>query len=298
MKYSMKSSVVVIGLFFVFQMGFGQHFLTPADSLSIKRRNAVFASHTLGGIGTLSYLSIAWYGAEQQSRFHWFNDNDQWLGMDKWGHAITAYQITRIGEMNYKWTGCSAIRSRRNAALTSLIFLSSIEILDGFSPLWGASWGDLLSNVSGIGLAYFNNENHLIQYNMKFSFRPNNISDYRPEVLGSNLLEQSLKNYNGQTYWLTFSHKNIVPWLGFSMGYGADGMTGGKENVEINEAGENVPNFIRTPITRLSLDVQLDKIHTSYPWLNTVLKGMSFIKIPFPSIDYRWKEGKLGASWY
>jgi uncharacterized protein YfiM (DUF2279 family) len=298
MKYVIKSSIITVGLFFVLNNSIAQDIYQSLDSVSKFRRNLVFGSHVLGGVGSLSVLSIAWYAEGEQSAFHWFNDNDQWLGMDKLGHLTTAYQITRIGALNYRWAGISEQKANRNAAITSVIFLTGIEVLDGFSVNWGASWGDMLANVAGVGLAFTNKSNHKLQFNLKFSYKPNDIANYRPELLGSNILEQSLKNYNGQTYWITLSNRDKINWLGISIGYGADGMTGGKRNVGLNASGETVPEFTRTAITRISLDLQLDKIKTKNSFLNTLLKGASFIKIPFPSIDYRWQEGRLGASWY
>ena len=50
-----------------------------------------------------------------------------------------------------------------------------------------------------------------------------------------------LKDYNGQTYWLSanlksfFPGSNIPPWLNVAIGYGADGMFGGFENKWIDE---------------------------------------------------------------
>jgi hypothetical protein len=37
----------------------------------------------------------------------------------------------------------------------------------------------------------------------KFSFHTTQYAQYRPNVLGSSLAEQILKDYNGQTYWLS-----------------------------------------------------------------------------------------------
>jgi hypothetical protein len=37
----------------------------------------------------------------------------------------------------------------------------------------------------------------------KFSFHTTQYAQYRPNVLGSSLAEQMLKDYNGQTYWLS-----------------------------------------------------------------------------------------------
>jgi hypothetical protein len=62
------------------------------------------------------------------------------------------------------------------------------------------------------------------------------LTDYaskRPDVLGSNLPERIIKDYNGQTYWLSvnlhsfFKQSKIPKWLNLAVGYGADGMLSG-----------------------------------------------------------------------
>jgi hypothetical protein len=71
----------------------------------------------------------------------------------------------------------------------------------------------------------------------KFSFHTTQYAQYRPNVLGSSLAEQMLKDYNGQTYWLSvnlhsfYKGSKIPKWLNLAIGYGANGMlTGNGEN--------------------------------------------------------------------
>jgi hypothetical protein len=69
----------------------------------------------------------------------------------------------------------------------------------------------------------------------KFSFHTTQYAQYRPNVLGSSLAEQMLKDYNGQTYWLSVNTPSIKAqnpkWLNLAIGYGANGMlTGNGEN--------------------------------------------------------------------
>jgi hypothetical protein len=66
-----------------------------------------------------------------------------------------------------------------------------------------------------------------------FLFIPH-IQYRQTNVLGSSLAEQMLKDYNGQTYWLSVNlhsfYKN-PKWLNLAIGYGANGMlTGNGEN--------------------------------------------------------------------
>ena len=57
---------------------------------------------------------------------------------------------------------------------------------------------------------------------MKYSFKPSEYAKYRPDLLGSNFLQQSLKDYNGQVYWLSFNinafKKTSLPdWLNVAL---------------------------------------------------------------------------------
>lgn len=294
----LESSIILIGLFFAFFGSKANQLLEPTDSLSFKRRNFVVASHVIGSGAILGGLSYTWYRNTDQTAFHWFNDNDQWLGMDKVGHLFSAFQITRIGTLNYQWAGFNRKQSVLYSAISATSFLTVIELLDGYSDSWGASWGDLAFNTVGVGLAAIAQERNKLQFNLKFSYRINDFAQYRPKVLGSSGIEELLKNYNGQTYWLTVSNSKHLSWLGLSFGYGATGMTGGDQNVSENESGQMIPSFQRSPISRMSLDIQWDKIKTNNIYLKTFLKGISYIKMPFPSLDYHWSSQQLNFAWY
>jgi hypothetical protein len=86
--------------------------------------------------------------------------------------------------------------------------------------------------------------------------------------------------------------------LNISIGYGADGMLGGYENIAYDKNG-NI-SFNRQDIKRyrqwyLSPDVDLTKINTKSKLLRTVLAGLNAIKIPAPSLEL--SNGKLKGHW-
>jgi hypothetical protein len=68
---------------------------------------------------------------------------------------------------------------------------------------------------------------------LKYSFHRTDFAQVRPNVLGDGLTEEFLKDYNGQTYWLSaninsFLNLDFIPdWLNLAFGYGADGMLTG-----------------------------------------------------------------------
>ena len=122
----------------------------------------------------------------------------------------------------------------------------------------------------------------------KFSFQKSIYASQRPNVLGSTLTEQILKDYNGQTYWLSFNIKSfakeskIPKWINLALGYGADGMISGNGEIPDNYAG-----FQTTKKRQfyLSLDVDLTKIDTKSPVLKTFFSVFNTLKIPAPSIE-------------
>jgi hypothetical protein len=224
-------------------------------------------------------LNDLWYKDYPKSEFHWINDNSNWLQMDKVGHATTAYQVGMLGKDLMQWSGVGKKKALWYGGLYGAIFLTTIETLDGFSKEWGASWGDLIANTSGtmvfIGQELLWKEQRI---QMKYSFKPSTYADHRPDLLGSNFLQQTIKDYNGQVYWLSFNinafkNTSLPDWLNVAIGYGADGMYNGNPH----ESGTQREFYA-------SLDVNLRKIKTNKKFLDKALKIFSFIKVPMPAL--------------
>ena len=126
---------------------------------------------------------------------------------------------------------------------------------------------------------------------LKYSFHQTRYADIRPETLGSGFFEQALKDYNGQTYWLSANiwsfakDSNFPKWLNIAFGYGAEGMLYG-ENLPTNAIPQN-------PFRQfyLSFDIDLVKIPTKSKFLKSVFSVINFIKIPAPALEFRSKGG-------
>jgi hypothetical protein len=178
---------------------------------------------------------------------------------------------------------------------TGFIFLTSVEILDGFSAAWGASPSDVIANSAGYAFLVAQELAWKEQRVMlKFSMTPSPYAKYRPDLLGKNFQEQLLKDYNAQTYWLSLnvgsfmkSHPQFPKWLNVAVGYGADGMI----SAEADKSGKLNESFSRTRQFYLSLDLDLHRIKTKKLWLNTLLQTVGFIKIPFPTLEYNTDKG-------
>ena len=266
----------------------------PLERITRRRRTLLVAGgETVIAASTLIGLNQLWYKQYPRSSFHVFNDNDEWLQMDKAGHAYTAYTAAFISSRWWYWTGKSTKRGAWISGITAFAYQSSIEVMDGFSTGWGFSWGDIAAN--GLGSAAYISQVlgwHEIRIEPKFGFRPSGLAPYRPELLGKNTGEQILKDYNGQTYWLSvnvasfLSEETRFPhWLNVAVGYGANGMTGGSSNpVMYNDAGNEI-TFSRYRQFYLSLDIDTYRLKVKSRFLRVILHSIGMIKIPAPGIE-------------
>ena len=266
------------------------NFFKPSDTLNIQRRNAVIISETVLSSAAIIGLSQLWYKDYPKSDFHFINDNNEWLQMDKIGHFYSAYHLGYASKNALKWSGLSHKNQLIYGATFGFAFLSAVEILDGYSAAWGASSGDIVANASGTALLISQEllwkEQRIVP---KFSFHTTKYPSMRPNVLGKTLNEQILKDYNGQTYWLSvnihsfFKESKIPGWLNIAFGYGADGMISGNDDY----LAQNGTFFeSRSRKFHLSLDADLTKIRTKSHFLKTIFSIFNTIKIPAPSVEF------------
>lgn len=263
--------------------------LLAQDSTSVnkKRVKTIVYGGTLTYGVTLIGLNELWYKNSPQTNFHFFNDNHEWLQVDKVGHCFTAYQISRGGAKSFEWAGYSPKKAALLGAITGLIFQTPIEILDGFSSEYGASWGDVIGNTIGSSMLYAQyaawDELRLI---LKFSYYKSNYAALRPNVLGSNFAEEVMKDYNAQTYWLSgnlhsfYPNSDLPTWLNVAIGYGANDM------VSAFIPNNRALGFSPYRQLYLSLDVDLTKIKTRSKTLQTLFFVFNTLKIPFPAIEF------------
>ncbi|MCF8405691.1 MAG: YfiM family protein [Bacteroidales bacterium] len=268
------------------------------DSLHKKRLTFVIGGQSLVYATSLAILYKGWYADYPQSNFHWFDDNSEWLQMDKIGHATTSAYFGKFGYEMYRNAGVERKKAIWIGGSAGFVFLMVVETLDGFSSQWGASAGDYAANAFGAGLFISQqlgwDEQRL---NLKWSYHPTEFAKYRPDQLGRGFMESMLKDYNGQTYWLSGNIKSFLPkqskfpgWLNVSLGYSGEGMLGANSNPKYFE-GATMPEYTRYRQYYLSLDVDLPRIKTRSHFLKFILNGLNFIKIPFPTLEYNNQDG-------
>lgn len=281
-KYPLEGMIGVILMLLFSHLSYAQQ-----DTLNPKRLKTVIAVEATGYAAITTNLYILWYKDYESSGFHTFNDNSSWMQMDKVGHTVTSYYVGMAGYEALRWSGVNKKKSILFGGTLGLFFLTSVEVMDGFSENWGYSWGDVAANSAGTGLFIAQqlawNEQRIL---LKYSFHQTYYADLRPELLGENLIQNTIKDYNGQTYWASaniasFLGKNtkFPKWLNLAVGYGANGMAGSIEN-------NKYPEIRRYRQYYLSLDIDLTRIKTKSKFANTVLGAFGFIKFPLPTLEF------------
>lgn len=265
---------------------------TPKNITQKHKRLIYFSAFQVSAYSaSMIALKQIWYADYPKSSFHFFNDAGQWLQMDKIGHGFSSYYMTYAGYYGFLWTGLSPKKSTFIASGLSFLYVSSIEIFDGFSAQWGASPPDLLANFTGISLFLLQEliwqEQRIVP---KFSFHSTKYSAYRPDLLGRTFSEKLMKDYNGQTYWLSirlnsFFEKKIIPrWLCFSVGYGATGMLGGHSNPD-SYNNQKLPKYERKRQFYASVDVDFNSIKYKSKYLKTTGRIINLLKVPLPTFE-------------
>lgn len=281
------------------------------DSIVI-RRNIRSAIAINAGIysGSMALLYTTWYSKYPQSSLHSFNDGAEWLQMDKVGHMYSAYTMGRYSIELWKTTGIDTRKAIWIGGLSGAAYQTVIEVLDGYSAQWGWSWADFAANGIGSGMLIAQElawGNQRIQFKLSFHKKiyDDPILNQRSDALfGKSVAERALKDYNGQIYWLSANVHDFFPqstwpkWLNVSVGMGAEGLFGARQNRAFDANGNL--NFDRTDIARrrvwyLGPDVDFTKIKTRKKWVKGLLIVANSLKFPAPALSY--DSGKLRFQW-
>lgn len=267
--------------------------LNASNGFNSKRFTTVMIGETTLASAVTIGLQYLWYKKYPKSRFHFFDDNDEWLQMDKMGHATTAYNISAVQYNLMRWSGVNRATSQWIGGATGLAYLLLIEIMDGFSAQWGFSKGDLAADI--FGSTFFTAQQGLWneqKIQMRFSFHKSIFAKYNPDELGANFPQRLIKDYNAQSYWFSFNihsflekGNNFPGWINADFGYGADGMTGAVTNPK-EVHGNPIPTFDRNRKFFFGMDGAFTKPGTiPFPsWIN-------IFRIPTPVIEL--KEHKI-----
>ncbi|MEO6548531.1 MAG: hypothetical protein ABIN94_11050 [Ferruginibacter sp.] len=283
----------------------------PLTAKQKKNRVLLVAATNITGYSTILVgLNNAWYTNYPRSKFHFFNDNKEWLQVDKAGHMFGAYIESRTSMELWRWSGIERKKRIWFGGLSGILYQTIIETLDGLSTEWGWSWGDMGANTLGSGILIAQElawDDQRVK--VKFSFHKNDygtteLNNRADKIYGRTLSERLIKDYNALTLWTSVNlysfmpKSNLPPWLSIAVGYGAEGMFGARDNTARDVNG-NI-TFDHREIKRyrqwyLAPDVDFTKIKTNKKGVKVLLTLLSAFKMPAPSLEFSNGKFKLKA---
>ena len=271
--------------------------LGPDTGIRTGRLVGVVAGTAVVYVLTSYLLGKTWY--TKRVPFHSFDDNREWLQMDKVGHATTAYAISRGEYELFRWSGVSDRTAALTGGIIALLYQSTIEVFDGYSEGWGFSKGDMVANAAGVALFMGQQYGWGDQkVSLRYGFRSSIYPQYRPELLGRTRGAQMFKDYNGQQYWLSVNLASVLPvgpsfprWLNLDLGYSGSGMTGGHANPPLYGADGQLLAFRRVRQFYLSPDADFARLAPVGSTARLLLGAGQFIKLPAPSIEFNRRDG-------
>ncbi|MCS6822566.1 MAG: YfiM family protein [Microscillaceae bacterium] len=253
-----------------------------------------------GYVISMTGLYFLWYDKNSTSQFRFFDDSHEWKQVDKIGHFYSAFHISQISAEAFTWAGLSKRKASLWGLLAGIALMTPIEIFDGFSPKYGASVSDFVANILG-SLCFWGQKLawNEVRIQPKFSFSPTPFAPQRPQLLGRGLHQEWLKDYNGQTYWLSldldkfWKHNRYVPkWLHIAIGYGASNMLFARDE-------QNIAIGL-TPYRQwyIGLDWDLSAIRTQNRFFKQVFKHLRLIRLPAPAFSFSPLEGLKAHLFY
>lgn len=254
------------------------------SDVKLKRLSVVLGGFLIFDAFGYAKISDLQYNT-QTTTFHFHEgprDIREYKQIDKVGHLVESYYISRLSSKIYRWGGFSAPTSIWLGSLTGFIWMMQIEITDGFYKAWGFSYYDLIGNILGSSFAALQqfHPDRFKAFRFKVSYYPS-----PPYKRGeySSVSKSWLDDYEGFNFWLAMNMYDVLPahwknaypaWLrpwGISVGYGVQGIA------------NDVFNGQREII--LGLDFDLNKIPTGQNKLLKFWKDeFNYIRLPLPAV--------------
>ena len=262
-----------------------------------------------------SSLYFYWYKDYPTTAFHFFNDNGEYLQMDKVSHVFGAYLGGRMSMQMLKWAGASKNKYVWIGGMSGMAYETLIEVMDGFSANWGFSCGDYIADITGTSILIsqellWDEQRVTVKYSTHYeTYADPNLERFAVKEFGKTTSSRLFKNYNPQTYWLSanlksfFKQSNIPSWLNIAFGYGAANIIGAYNNNIIPVDANGVPQkeinaddiYPRYRRWYIAPDVDLTRIKTKSKVLKTVLFLLNTVKFPTPSLEL--SQGKVKWNW-
>lgn len=220
-----------------------------------------------------------WWG-ENGSDFHFENDFDYALNLDKFGHFASGVALGEFFYEGYYWAGVSEFYAYLFAGLSAMSTHIAIDIKDGFAPSWGFSIFDVLSGTLGGFLPMAERYVPVFKYvDLKWSYWINTKVYYRQNHHASDGIFTD--DYVNQTFWASFKPYRLLPssvrryypsWLAIAAGLSID------EGVFTGDPHPRREVYI-------SLDYDLEAFRPQSPMARKLIRYLNYLKFPSPTIQ-------------
>jgi hypothetical protein len=282
-------------LFFGPRILLAQENETETDTNKITIYKAVAFTSTYYA-GSMYVLGKTWYKDKEKVPFHFYNDTRGYLQVDKFGHMFGSYLYSYIGYHGLLKLGATRKDALVFGSTLGFVLQFPIEIMDGIHEGYGFSWGDIAANTMGSALV--GGQELLFKEQVakcKLSYSKSSFSDNSNGYYGETTMNRFFKDYNAHTYWFSMPFNKIAckqqlpAWFNLAVGYSANGMYGEFENVKTYN-GVAIPETERYRQYLFSLDIDWTRIKTNSKVLKVLFKGITFVKLPFPALEYNSKR--------
>jgi hypothetical protein len=221
------------------------------------------------------YELNAWW-KNYRKPFHFKEDLQYGLNVDKIGHLWGGNILTHIGTSSLEWSGFDEQSSLYYGAISGSIFQLFVEFEDGFSQ-WGFDRVDAAANIVGswypvlqYHVPLFQNLNWKASYYPRKLNEPGNISGQKHIIID---------DYEGQTFWLSLKtsklfpyQKNIIPsFFSLAIGYSVRGT-------------ESLDK--QYPVALIGFDIDFQEIIPQDSWTGrAVAKLLNLYRFPLPALQ-------------
>jgi len=257
----------------------------------------------LAGVASLTLIAYGaaygfvfekgWWDDNGGRGFHFENDFDYALNLDKLGHFASGVVIGEAFYEGYRWAGASEFQSYLFAGLTALATHIAIDIKDGFAPKWGFSIFDVLSGGIGGFLPMAERYVPVFKYiDLKWSYWINSTAYYDQHRSASGDSHASdgifTDDYVNQTFWLSLKPYRMLPeaarkyypsWLAIAVGLSID------EKVFTKEPHPRREVYV-------ALDYDLEAFRPQSRFARFAVKMLNYFKLPAPTIqvypEFHW----------
>ena len=239
----------------------------------------------LGMVGYLHYNQATAWWSENGGSFHVVEDIEYARGLDKCGHFFSGFVTSTVCSDLLMEAGASQQMATLAGAGMGLVYMTYVEVMDGFASNWGFSPSDAIANTAGV--AFFVAQSYapvLQNFTPRWSYIPTSLTgdadiNIRPKTF--------IDDYNGTTFWLACNVNNLLPtsvegywpdWLMVSVGYGI-------RNYAINDAQGQPAGVTRRFLIGLDYDWVKILPESSIGFVNYLRQFLNYVRLPGPTLE-------------